>query len=105
MAREIAETLAEYLERTIGRPQGVLTPDEAQCAVRGGDAGRGTGRTLCQARRRLRSVYSVPETGTGNAELVDEARYVFKEIARKGTAGLRKGEGTAGIERTRERQP
>ena len=66
VAREIAETLAEYLERRIDRPRGVLTPEEAHSAVaastRDADLAARCARLISDCDR---ASYSDSETGTG----------------------------------------
>ncbi len=87
IAREIAEVLAEYLERTIGRPRGVLTPDEARstvaAATQDADLGARCARLVTDCDQ---AMYSERATGTGSAELVDDARRLFEEIGRRGRA-------------------
>ena len=87
VAREIAEILAEYLERRIGRPRGVLTPEEARSSV----AAATQDADLAARSARLvsdcdRASYSDRETGADSAALVDEAGRLFKEIGRKRSA-------------------
>jgi hypothetical protein len=105
-AREITEGLTEYLERSVGRPPGVLTPDEAcraiTAATQDTDLGALCARLISDCDR---VSYSDRETATGSAELVDEGRRLFEEIGRKSARGARRREVRAGSEKTRERQP
>jgi hypothetical protein len=81
-ARRITDTLAEYLERTSGRPWGVLTPEEARSALAqaapGVDLGARGARLVAHCDR---ACYSGHELDT--AALVAEARQLFEEIGRK----------------------
>jgi hypothetical protein len=86
VAREIVEILAEYLERRIGRPLGVLTPEEAHSAIAKATKDAELGARCAQLVTDCdRASYSLSATGMGNGELVDEARRLFKEIGRKST--------------------
>jgi hypothetical protein len=83
-AREISDTLAEYLERALGRPRGTLTPDEARAAIAeaSGDAGLAA-QAACLIGQCDRACYAHADCQTSHAELVTEARRLFEEIGRK----------------------
>jgi hypothetical protein len=81
-ARQITDALAEYLERTIGRPRGVLTPVEARSAIaqatQEAEVGERCARLVADCDR---TRYSGHEPRT--AGLVAEARQLFEEIGRQ----------------------
>jgi hypothetical protein len=83
-AREISDTLAEYLERASGRPRGTLTPDEARTAIAEafGDADLGA-QAACLITQCDRACYAHADHEPPRAELVTQARRLFEEIGRK----------------------
>jgi hypothetical protein len=89
-ARQIVEMLAEYLERTIGRPRGVLTPEEANSGVTAAKQDEAIGaqcaRLITQCDQAL---YSGRQSGA--AELVAGAQEAFEKIGPRGSRrGMRK---------------
>jgi hypothetical protein len=80
----VTDALADYLEQTVRRPRGALTPLEAESGIAGAtrDAALGTrvGRLIAVCDR-VR--YSDGESSA--AELVAEARRLFAEVSRKTT--------------------
>jgi hypothetical protein len=83
-AREIADTLAGYLERATGRPRGALTPDEAGTAIAAasGDLDLGTQAAglIAQCDR---ACYASADREPRSTELIAEARCLFEAIGRK----------------------
>ena len=81
-ARSITDALAEYLERTRGRPRGALTPGEARSAfdpsTQQADVAGRCARLIADCDR---ARYSDHEPRI--AELIEEARELFEEIARE----------------------
>ncbi len=87
VARAIVEILAEYLERKIGRPRGVLTPEEARTAVFAATQDAALGARCAQLVTACdRARYSDHAIRTESAVLVAEARYLFVEMGSRGVA-------------------
>jgi hypothetical protein len=81
-ARMISDALVDYLERTSGRPRGVLTPPEARSAVAQATQRDDLGERCAQLVANCdRARYSSSEPRS--AELVAEARQLFDEIGRQ----------------------
>ena len=87
LAREITETLAEYLERRIGRPRGVLTPDEAHSAIAEATQDAELGARCATTRQRLRSgeLFGL-RYQHGSASWLTRHVACSSEIGRKGRA-------------------
>src|SRR5262249_49479095 len=83
-ARQITDTLADYLERATGRPQGALTPDEASRAVAAlthdADLAMRTTRLIADCDR---ACYSQSDGAPSSRALIACARALFDEIGRK----------------------
>jgi hypothetical protein len=91
-ARLIQDSLAEYFERTIRRPRGVLTPRDAQVAVeqvtRRSDLGERCARLVAECDRALYA-----EQAGDASELIALAGPLFEEIARSEVRGSDQGGG------------